>query len=71
MKQTITEAKLEYLTARRVEAAFRLQSKFVNQCDAIRESVKELREEVKVIQPGSQWRMFSSSIPDEDTSQDG
>ena len=49
MKQTITEAKLAYLTARRVEDAFRLQSELVNQCDTMRESVKELREELKVI----------------------
>ena len=48
MKQTITEAKLAYLTARRVEDAFRLQSELVNQCDTMRESVKELREELKL-----------------------
>lgn len=49
MKQTITEAKLAYSTARRVEDAFRLQSELVNQCEAMRKSVEELSEELKVI----------------------
>ncbi|KIJ95898.1 hypothetical protein K443DRAFT_108065 [Laccaria amethystina LaAM-08-1] len=50
MKQAIAEAKLAYLTVRRVEDAFRLQSELVNQWGPTQESVKELREELKVIQ---------------------
>lgn len=50
MKQTITEAKLAYLTARRVEDTFRVQSELLDQCEAMQESINELREELKVIQ---------------------
>jgi hypothetical protein len=50
MKQTITEVKLAYLTARCVEHAFRSQTELVNQWGAMQESVKELKEELKVIQ---------------------
>ena len=50
MKQTIMEAELVYLTAGHVQDTFRLQSELVNQCDTMWESIKELREELKVIQ---------------------